>query len=92
MIGLFGTIYGMIVAFQGVAATGGAADPGILAGGIGTALITTFWGLLIAIPALSAYALVRNAAIAVSDEALAAVDEMVSLLRPRGATAQSQEA
>ena len=28
--------------------------------GIGTALITTFWGLLIAIPALAAYALLRN--------------------------------
>ena len=91
MIGLFGTIYGMIVAFQGVAATGGAADPGVLAGGIGTALITTFWGLLIAIPALSAYAFVRNGAIAVSDETLAAVDEMVSLLRPRGAAEQSRE-
>lgn len=91
MIGLFGTIYGMIVAFQGVAATGGAADPGVLAGGIGTALITTFWGLLIAIPALSAYAFVRNGAIAVSDETLATVDEMVSLLRPRGAAEQSRE-
>ena len=41
MIGLFGTVYGMIVAFQTVAATGGAADPGLLAGGIGTALVTT---------------------------------------------------
>jgi biopolymer transport protein ExbB len=85
MIGLFGTVYGMIVAFQGVAASGGAADPVLLAGGIGTALVTTFWGLLIAIPALSAYAMVRNGTIAVSDEALSAVDEMVSLFRPKGA-------
>jgi biopolymer transport protein ExbB len=75
----------MIVAFQGVAASGGAADPVLLAGGIGTALVTTFWGLLIAIPALSAYAMVRNGTIAVSDEALSAVDEMVSLFRPKGA-------
>ena len=52
-IGLFGTVYGMIVAFQTVASSGGAADPVLLAGGIGTALVTTFWGLLIAIPALS---------------------------------------
>ena len=84
MIGLFGTVYGMIVAFQTVASSGGAADPVLLAGGIGTALVTTFWGLLIAIPALSTYALVRNGTIAVSDEALSSVDEMVSLLRPKG--------
>ena len=44
----------MIVAFQTIASTGGAADPVMLAGGIGTALVTTFWGLLIAIPATSA--------------------------------------
>ncbi|MSR29057.1 MAG: MotA/TolQ/ExbB proton channel family protein [Phycisphaerales bacterium] len=60
MIGLFGTVYGMIVAFQTVAATGGQADPALLAGGIGTALVTTFWGLIIAIPALLTYAVVRN--------------------------------
>lgn len=83
MIGLFGTVYGMIVAFQAVASSGGAADPVLLAGGIGTALVTTFWGLLIAIPALSTYALVRNGTIAVSDEALSAVEEMVSLFRPK---------
>ena len=52
MIGLFGTVYGMIVAFQTIAGTGGNADPVMLASGIGTALVTTFWGLLIAIPAL----------------------------------------
>ncbi len=60
MIGLFGTVYGMIVAFQTVAASGGQADPALLAGGIGTALVTTFWGLVIAIPALLTYAVVRN--------------------------------
>lgn len=60
MIGLFGTVYGMIVAFQTIAASGGAADPVLLAGGIGTALVTTFWGLLIAIPALTAYASLRT--------------------------------
>lgn len=84
MIGLFGTVYGMIVAFQTIATTGGNADPVLLAGGIGTALVTTFWGLLVAIPATSAYALVRNRTIATSDEALAAVDEMLLVFRPKG--------
>ncbi len=70
MIGLFGTVYGMIVAFQTVSASGGQADPALLAGGIGTALVTTFWGLIVAIPALLAYAMVRNWIDAIMAEAL----------------------
>ena len=69
MIGLFGTVYGMIVAFQSIVASGGSADPVALAGGIGTALVTTFWGLLVAIPALAAYAFIRNRVDALSNEA-----------------------
>ena len=34
--------------------------PVLLAGGIGTALVTTFWGLIVAIPALSGYAVLRG--------------------------------
>jgi biopolymer transport protein ExbB len=89
MIGLFGTVYGMIVAFQTIATTGGAADPVLLAGGIGTALVTTFWGLLIAIPATSAYALLRNRAIAASDEALAEADGLIGIFRPRDEAAKA---
>jgi len=73
MIGLFGTVYGMIVAFQAVAASGGQADPALLAGGIGTALVTTFWGLLVAVPALLAYALLRNRVDAALAKALESV-------------------
>ena len=83
MIGLFGTVYGMIVAFQTIASTGGAADPAMLAGGIGTALVTTFWGVLIAIPATSADALLRNRTIAISDQALAQVDDLLAMFRPK---------
>ncbi len=86
MIGLFGTVYGMIVAFMVIAATGGNADPVMLAGGIGTALVTTFWGLLIAIPATAMYALVRNRAIALSEGTLGSVEEMLALFRPKAAT------
>jgi biopolymer transport protein ExbB len=87
MIGLFGTVYGMIVAFQTIAATGGTADPVLLAGGIGTALVTTFWGLLVAIPATSAYAMIRNGAIAATDEAVAGVDGVLEPFKPRRAEA-----
>ena len=77
MIGLFGTVYGMIVAFQSIVASGGSADPVALAGGIGTALVTTFWGLLVAIPALAAYAFIRNRVDAISSEAESTAIELL---------------
>ena len=85
MIGLFGTVYGMILAFQAIVIAGGNADPVLLAGGIGTALTTTFWGLVVAIPALSAYAVVRNKIDALTAEATLVAEEMVNQFRPRQA-------
>ena len=70
MLGLFGTVYGMILAFQSIVTSGGNADPVLLAGGIGTALVTTFWGLVVAIPALSGYATVRGRLDAAQAEAI----------------------
>ena len=52
MIGLFGTVFGMIKAFTVLGAGGGQPSPEQLASAISEALVTTFWGLLIAIPAL----------------------------------------
>ena len=49
MLGLLGTVVGMIEAFAALAATTGAADPAVLAGGIWTALLTTAIGLSVAI-------------------------------------------
>lgn len=60
MIGLLGTVVGMIFAFQEVADTQGAARAAQLAGGIYQALVTTVGGLLVAIPSLAAYAVFRN--------------------------------
>lgn len=51
LIGLLGTVLGMIAAFQALEATGGQADPSILAGGIWEALLTTAAGMSVAIPA-----------------------------------------
>jgi biopolymer transport protein ExbB len=50
MLGLMGTVLGMIKAFNTIAASGGAAKPDELAGGIGQALVTTLMGLVVAIP------------------------------------------
>lgn len=60
MIGLLGTVVGMIFAFQEVAETQGAARAAELAGGIYQALVTTVGGLLVAIPSLAVFAVFRN--------------------------------
>lgn len=52
LIGLLGTVVGMVRAFQQVASAQGAVNPSLLAGGIWEALITTVAGLVVAIPAL----------------------------------------
>jgi len=55
MVGLLGTVTGMIFAFQQVAATQGGAGAGDLAEGIYQALVTTVGGLIVAIPSLGAH-------------------------------------
>lgn len=64
LVGLLGTIGGMMLAFQQIAASGGQADIGELADGLWVAMITTFAGLAVAIPAQLAHgyfsALVRQ--------------------------------
>lgn len=51
LLGLLGTVLGMITAFQALQSTGAQADPTILAGGIWEALLTTAAGMAVAIPA-----------------------------------------
>ncbi|WP_319529968.1 MotA/TolQ/ExbB proton channel family protein [uncultured Cohaesibacter sp.] len=51
LLGLFGTVIGMIEAFQRLQQAGSSVDPSVLAGGIWVALLTTAVGLAVAIPA-----------------------------------------
>ena len=60
MLGLTGTVLGMIDAFTTIAAMEGMARPQELAGGIGQALITTLLGLVVAIPSMVAFSYFRN--------------------------------
>ncbi len=60
MLGLTGTVLGMISAFNTIAEKGGMARPDELAGGIGQALVTTLLGLIVAIPAMIAFSYFRN--------------------------------
>ncbi len=56
LLGLLGTVLGMIDAFNTIARADAMGRPELLAGGIGTALITTAAGLVVAIPSYAAYA------------------------------------
>lgn len=51
LIGLFGTVLGMIQSFRAMEAAGRQVDPSVLSGGIWVALLTTAVGLMVAIPA-----------------------------------------
>lgn len=62
MIGLLGTVVGMLQAFNVVALDIAKARPMLLAAGVSLALITTAAGLIVAIPAMVAYAYFRNRA------------------------------
>jgi biopolymer transport protein ExbB len=62
MLGLFGTVVGLVLAFKRVADAQGVARATDLAGGIYLALMTTIEGLAIAIPAVAAYALFKHRA------------------------------
>lgn len=59
LLGLLGTVTGMIAAFNAITEAG-VGDPRALSGGIGEALITTAAGLMVAIPALFAYRYLRG--------------------------------
>jgi biopolymer transport protein ExbB len=60
MVGLLGTVHGMIMSFNVIATATAAPKPSELAEGISTALFTTLVGLIIAIPAIAAYNILRN--------------------------------
>jgi biopolymer transport protein ExbB len=60
ILGLLGTVIGMIEAFNVVASTGTMGDPALLAAGISKALITTASGLIVALPALALHHYFRS--------------------------------
>ena len=96
MIGLFGTVYGMIMSFQQMAAATVTQRPvEVAAEGIRTALVTTFWGLLVGIPALCAYALFRNKIEALASNAMLKAEELLEgyqlAVERANATAKAKE-
>jgi len=81
LLGLFGTVVGMIKTFMVVENIGGAMDSKVLAGGIWEALLTTAAGLTVAIPALIVYHYLEGKLEDLSSEMREMVFEVEELLR-----------
>lgn len=79
LVGLLGTVLGMFQAFGGIAADVSAgAKPVVLAQGVSQAIVTTIFGLVVAIPCLCAYALFRRRAQKRIAELETAVEEILA--------------
>ena len=78
MLGLLGTVLGMLQVFNEIAMTPGAIEPRQLAEGIFQALVTTCLGLIVAIPALYSYAIFRNRVDEFTGEAALAAERLVA--------------
>lgn len=85
MLGLLGTVVGMVLCFREVASTQGNAGAAQLADGIYQALVTTVAGLMIAIPSLAAFALFRNRVDQIIAEAASIALHVYAPLKRRGA-------
>jgi len=77
MLGLTGTVIGMVNAF-GTLKTAGAADPSQLAGDISVALLTTLWGLFNAIPCIICYFILKNKYNGLVADSIHIAEEMIN--------------
>jgi len=84
MVGLLGTVIGIVRSFGAIAIDAAATRPTMLAQGIGEALIATAAGLLIGIPAMAAYSYFRGRAHALISELEAASTQLLALLSTIG--------
>ncbi|RMD65563.1 MAG: MotA/TolQ/ExbB proton channel family protein [Planctomycetota bacterium] len=76
MLGLLGTVLGMVGAFDTISASEGFARPDQLAGDISQALVTTLMGLTLAIPATAAFTFFRNRIDALSTDIASMIEEL----------------
>lgn len=81
MVGLFGTVFGMIKLFNAIVTAGGQPQPAQLAEGISIALVTTFWGLFIAIPALAVYGVFQNRIETLASDAVVEAENILPQIR-----------
>ncbi len=93
MIGLLGTLKGMIASFSVIARSGTQLDAAEVAGGISEALVLTFEGVAISVPAIYFFALFKNKIASMSSEIMTLADDQVLRIhtmqqRPRPAAGE----
>jgi len=82
LLGLLGTVLGMIYAFQAVATTGGQADVSALSNGIAVALAHTFMGLFLAVPCLAAFGILRTMVDRLTTRGALIAEELLLMIKP----------
>ena len=82
LLGLLGTVLGMIEAFSVMKAKGGATTPADLAGGVSIALCHTFLGLFLAIPCLAAFGILRTMVDRLTIRGALVAEELLLMIKP----------
>jgi biopolymer transport protein ExbB len=82
MIGLVGTVYGMILSFRVIATAGSSPQASLLAAGISTALFSTLLGIAVSIPAIYFYAVFRNRIARLSLEVAITAESLLDQFSP----------
>ena len=82
MMGLLGTVSGMVRSFGIIAEAGTTVKPSVLAGGINEALVTTLLGLSVAIPVMCAYQFFSNRVTRIVLESSTVISDMMERFKP----------
>jgi biopolymer transport protein ExbB len=82
LVGLLGTVTGMVVAFASIEVLEGAPKPSDLAGGIWEALLTTVFGLVVAIPCMAAFHAYESHADKIARRMELAITSLDDVLQP----------
>lgn len=83
LLGLAGTVWGMVLAFSALGQAGGQASPVVLSAGIAKALFHTLLGLVLAIPALATFGVYRSVVDRVCNRAMTLSGELLDMLPER---------
>ena len=86
MIGLLGTVTGMIMLFAEIHAADAFPGARIVADRIAVALITTFWGLAVAIPSLAIHAVFRNRIDVLTAECALTAERLLATFKPNASS------
>ncbi len=89
LLGLLGTVWGMIEAFGSLGAGGGSAGAGALAGGISKALVNTLLGLALAIVGIGFFGACRNRIDSLTRTAVVQTLDLLEYFRPAATTPQA---